>query len=1340
MLVNPDCIQSINENLTEMSGAWCWTSVDTYAPRYTEILQNPISLEAVTINYFHFKEPICTITIRETPDPNSTLLWTGISYNIEDDGNATNGTSTPDTINYSTGVVGNIAPSATYGSGTITIADTYVNLCSDAFFETPIKTYWVNGGTFTLIDGTEQYLVIDYNNGTPIYRIENNKLIVNKSSIILVRICWRQGNNVHSIDSDCQGLGLANKIESAIINTTPYRKSTDGGLILSETATPTNRTVLITGAVVYSGSTPHQILAFNSSINQFTFVRHVAGVWTYSDVSVYNNSQYDNGTDLVSLTTNKYTVNWIYRSIGNSIQSFFVLGNDEYSTVAHAQASTAINVPFLLRDHCMLVGRIIVKQGATSGVVENVADTTFTGATVTGTTNHNDLAGLQGNGPEYYHFTGAQYTDLTDGLDSSLHYHSSDRNRANHTGTQLSSTISDFTSAVDNRITVQKGAANGICPLDSGAKVSTTYLPDAILGAMRYQGTWNASTNTPTLPTPAAANKGYYWIVSVSGTYSSIDFQIGDWAVSNGSGTIAKVDNTDSISSWNGRTGAILPIYSDYSSFYVSLSGSYSNPTWITSLDPAKITQTASYRFVTDTEKATWNGKQAGSAVLTSIATLSSGTGLVKLTNGTASLLDTNAYLTSAGTINNVLVTQNNTSNTLYPLVWDNGSNQLFHTAEKFKINPNTGWAYFPVVAVTSSFRADSNTAKNDTIGAGAYYGVSDNTTYAHFWQMLANGNLALFSTTNNGTSYIKPLTVDPSTGDIYTKRWVYSNAGGNTVPSFIGDWNSAYTWGICGGNGTLNDNTIAFRTLDANHTPNGYANIAAGKGKFGSEASIETFAAGSWSWYGYTGYNNPINWSGFMQNLSGQIIVGAVTGQTVGLYVGQTAKLLAYNNLVSISTSLAVNGASMPAWGTGLNPIMLGGEAFLYSYKSANGTQPTWGSNFYYDGTNLKTIATYTNSNYPRALLIEVNGTLNYLASNVSPTAGATITDLNSKFSVDKTGVGTFAGSVTAGKAYMGTYYNDVNGAFFGLAGANASPWNGLLFAYGHTYITSPNDIYFSTNTAGKVARFDLPVVCNNNITPGAVATYDLGSVAAPWYNVRANFFTENGTLLVDKYQALGTCGLLSGTNMWSGSNSFSANTKFYNASFTTNALGAGGTGAAAGPYTGDTSYGWFGAVGLNGPTWARILVGYNGNVQIAALGGSNNLLLGTVGNTNTVTISDAGIAFSKPFIGTTTISGSLNVDGSTSLGVNTPSNSSAYTIQGSDMGKVVILTAQLNRLPVSGLSAGFWCILSVAGVANIFTVGDVQFYYRGVYVATSQNVRGCVVAVWNGNVWTVG
>jgi len=44
--------------------------------------------------------------------------------------------------------------------------------------------------------------------------------------------------------------------------------------------------------------------------------------------------------------------------------------------------------------------------------------------------------------------------DLTDGGDSSLHYHSADRNRSNHTGTQTASTISDFDTEVSNNTDV----------------------------------------------------------------------------------------------------------------------------------------------------------------------------------------------------------------------------------------------------------------------------------------------------------------------------------------------------------------------------------------------------------------------------------------------------------------------------------------------------------------------------------------------------------------------------------------------------------------------------------------------------------------------------------------------------------------------------------------------------------------------------------------------------------------------------------------------------------------------------------------------------------------------
>lgn len=67
----------------------------------------------------------------------------------------------------------------------------------------------------------------------------------------------------------------------------------------------------------------------------------------------------------------------------------------------------------------------------------------FVGSNITDleTRNHADLQNL--NTTNYTHLTETQYVDLTDGGDTTLHKHDADRDRANHTGTQLLATISD---------------------------------------------------------------------------------------------------------------------------------------------------------------------------------------------------------------------------------------------------------------------------------------------------------------------------------------------------------------------------------------------------------------------------------------------------------------------------------------------------------------------------------------------------------------------------------------------------------------------------------------------------------------------------------------------------------------------------------------------------------------------------------------------------------------------------------------------------------------------------------------------------------------------------------
>ena len=81
----------------------------------------------------------------------------------------------------------------------------------------------------------------------------------------------------------------------------------------------------------------------------------------------------------------------------------------------------------------------------------------------------------------------------------------------------------------------------------------------AAVGAVVYQGTWDASTNTPTL-TSSVGTKGNYYVVSVAGNTNLngiTDWVAGDWAIFNGS-VWEKVDNTEAVISVNGQTGIVV--------------------------------------------------------------------------------------------------------------------------------------------------------------------------------------------------------------------------------------------------------------------------------------------------------------------------------------------------------------------------------------------------------------------------------------------------------------------------------------------------------------------------------------------------------------------------------------------------------------------------------------------------------------------------------------------------------------------------------------------------------------------------------------------------------------
>jgi hypothetical protein len=120
------------------------------------------------------------------------------------------------------------------------------------------------------------------------------------------------------------------------------------------------------------------------------------------------------------------------------------------------------------------------------------------------------------------------------------------------------------------QVTSEKAQPNGYASLDSNGKVPLVQINDALIGNVNFQGLWNAATNTPTLANPpASGTKGYYYIVSTAGTFAGIDFEVGDWIISDGTAW-GKVDNTDAVSSVFGRTGNVTASNGDYNTSQVT--------------------------------------------------------------------------------------------------------------------------------------------------------------------------------------------------------------------------------------------------------------------------------------------------------------------------------------------------------------------------------------------------------------------------------------------------------------------------------------------------------------------------------------------------------------------------------------------------------------------------------------------------------------------------------------------------------------------------------------------------------------------------------------------------
>ena len=283
--------------------------------------------------------------------------------------------------------------------GTFTCPTHTFYLRQDANHRTRSLPYEIEGATFDPPYG-KSYLVADYNGGTPVTKIITDVELITESDVCPAVTVYRDADDsLHLLDWDGIGSGMGNRLHQRTVKTKRFER--ESGLLLTEFGT---RNIAVSAGKIWYGANRVSLDQALSTTDLCELWYHVSGTWTKATTTQYNNSQYDDGTDLVALTGSHYTVNWVFRGIEYNKHIAYVLGNDTYSQPAQAEAAKVPDdLPDLLQCQFKLVGRIVVANGdATATSVTSAFDQVFSGAA---SADHEALGGLLGAVPDYhFHF------------------------------------------------------------------------------------------------------------------------------------------------------------------------------------------------------------------------------------------------------------------------------------------------------------------------------------------------------------------------------------------------------------------------------------------------------------------------------------------------------------------------------------------------------------------------------------------------------------------------------------------------------------------------------------------------------------------------------------------------------------------------------------------------------------------------------------------------------------------------------------------------------------------------------------------------------------------------
>lgn len=258
--------------------------------------------------------------------------------------------------------------------GTITLGSGVYTFASEDEGAAPYYAYIIGGNTYSFTNNVTNYIVANYNSGSPTMSVVTSTTTINNTTIIPILTVFRSGTHLDYLEWDEAGKSLANKLMRRAVRTNRFAVES-GGLMLGNVAT---RRLTVTAGNVWNGVHQAVLSSYTSLTDELSLYAHVGGVYTKFDISQLNNSQYDDGTDLQSLVPARYAVNWVFRAVNSNQQECYILlGNGNYTLTQAKESTVPSSIPAEISSTAILIGRIIIQNGTdtpteiTSAFVQN---------------------------------------------------------------------------------------------------------------------------------------------------------------------------------------------------------------------------------------------------------------------------------------------------------------------------------------------------------------------------------------------------------------------------------------------------------------------------------------------------------------------------------------------------------------------------------------------------------------------------------------------------------------------------------------------------------------------------------------------------------------------------------------------------------------------------------------------------------------------------------------------------------------------------------------------------------------------------------------------------------